>query len=87
MLSYESITVGRPGNPYWRERLCTVDLHMNIGCFTKQKNIVLVWESTDPNKLVQGGQLYGSFPFNKDSVVEKLTQDCTVKGSNPAPAD
>jgi hypothetical protein len=57
----------QPGNPYWRGRLSTVDLLIKIACFGRQKNIVSVWKAADTNELVQGGELYWSFQFSKDS--------------------
>jgi hypothetical protein len=50
------------GNTYWKERLSTVDLLINIGCFIKKRSMFKVWKATHLNELVQGGQLYWSFP-------------------------
>ncbi len=34
------------GNPYWRGRLCTIDLLVMIACFVKEKNIIFSIIST-----------------------------------------
>ncbi len=70
-----------PGNPYWRERLSTVDLLIRIGCFVKLKNVVSVRKAADMSKKAQGGQPYWSFPFSKDSLVEllKVFEEMDVK--------
>jgi hypothetical protein len=51
-----------PGNSYLRGRLSTFDLHIKIGCFQKSFSL-------NSNYLVQGGQLYWSFPVSKASLV------------------
>ncbi len=62
------ISIGITGNSYGRGGLSTVGLRIKIGCFVKKKNVASVWKGADLNWLVQGGQLYRSFPFSKDSL-------------------
>ncbi len=60
-----------PGNPSWREKHSTVDLLTRIAFFIKEKWLSVL-KATDLNWLVQGGQLYWSLPFSKDSLLPKL---------------
>jgi len=49
------------GTPYWRRRLCMVDIVNNV--------LLLTLRGADLNYLVHGGELYRSFfPFSKDSL-------------------
>jgi len=42
MDTQQYLAIGKPGNPYSRERLSTVNLLLKIGCFVKRNNVVSV---------------------------------------------
>ncbi len=45
----------RPGNPYFKGYLSTIDLYIYTACFVKKK---LALKEVDLNMLAQGGQSY-----------------------------
>ncbi len=49
--------------------LSTIDLFIKLACFVKGKYTSLL-KTAGLNYLAQGGQLYCSFPFSKDSLVK-----------------
>jgi hypothetical protein len=42
----ERLARDKPGNPYLRGRLSTIDLLIKIGCFVKQKKYDLISKSS-----------------------------------------
>ncbi len=72
----ECLSAARPvrkvesGNPNRSRRLSTVDLLIRVTSFAKKKILFSISKAADPNKLVQGDQLYRAFPFSEGSLVE-----------------
>jgi hypothetical protein len=56
---------GIAGNSNLTGRLSTVDLLINVACIAKN---FAISKGAQPNKLVQGGQVYRAFPFSKASL-------------------
>ncbi len=58
------------GNTNWGGKLSTIDLLIKEACFVKKENIIFTIKQADLNWLVQGGQLYWTFPFSKTSLAD-----------------
>ncbi len=53
----------QPGNPYWKERISTVDLHVLISLgqlFLISQELLTFLQNKLP---LSGGQMYKAFPF------------------------
>jgi hypothetical protein len=61
-----------PRNLHRRERVSTIHLLVKIACFVNKKKYIIIIKAPDLNLLVQGGQLYRSFPFSNDSLVAEM---------------
>ncbi len=69
ILRLEPYYWGRPGSPFWSgRRLCRIDLLIKVACFVKEVKIYFNIKAADLSLLVQGGQSYWFFPFNRNSL-------------------